>query len=72
MKRRRIKVRKKENPYPKYSYNSGICYNDGSPCWGIDNKWLMFEIKQGNGLSQLKWEDENDYYNCNNRKRGSW
>lgn len=67
--KRRVKVKKKSNPYPKYSYNSGICYADGSPCWGIDNKWLMFEIKQGNGLSRLKWDDDECNYS-RSRRRG--
>ena len=51
----KVKIKKKnKNPYPKYSFNTGLryMYND-EPVWGIDNKWLMYEIKQGNGLSKL-------------------
>ena len=49
----KIKVKKKKkNPYPKYSYNTGVI-KDNKPVFGIDNKWLMFEIKQGNGLHNI-------------------
>lgn len=48
---KRYKTQK--NPYPKYSYNTGLRTEDGKRVWGIDNKWLMFEIKQGNGLPPL-------------------
>lgn len=43
----------KENPYPKYSYNTGLITTDNKPVYGIDNKWLMFEIKNGNGLPKI-------------------
>lgn len=36
-----------ENPYDKYSYNSGLCYEDGSPCWGLDIKYCLYELKHG-------------------------
>lgn len=51
--KRKVKVKVK-NPYPKCSYNTGLrnVYSD-EPVWGIDNKWLMFEIKQGNGLPKI-------------------
>ena len=42
-----------KNPYPKYSYNTGLITEDGKRVWGIDNEWLMFEIKNGNGLPPL-------------------
>ena len=42
----KIKVKKK-NPYPKYSYNTGLITTDNKPVYGIDIKWLMFEIKNG-------------------------
>ena len=42
-----------KNPYPKYSYNTGLRREDGKPVWGIDSKWALFEIKQGNGLPPL-------------------
>lgn len=48
----KIKVKKK-NPYPKYSYNTGLITTDNKPVYGIDNKWLMFEIKNGNGLPKI-------------------
>lgn len=35
------------NPYEKYSYKSGLCYQDGSPCWGLDVDWCLHEIKHG-------------------------
>lgn len=44
----------RKNPYPKYSYNTGLITEDGKRVWGIDNKWLMFEIKHGNGLPPLR------------------
>lgn len=44
---------KHKNPHPKYSYNTGLKTEDGKRVWGIDNKWLMFEIKHGNGLPSL-------------------
>lgn len=51
----KVKVKKKnKNPYPKYSYNTGLQYLYGNkPVWGIDGKWLMWEIKHGNGLPKL-------------------
>ena len=50
------KVKAKEiNPYPKYSYNTGLQYlNSDEPVWGIDSKWLMWEIKHGNGLPKIE------------------
>ena len=43
----KVKIKKrKKNPYPKYSYDTAIVAWDGSPVWGIDKRWLMFEIKQ--------------------------
>ena len=49
------KTKKKiKNPYQKYSYNTGLITMDNKPVLGIDNKWLMFEIKQGNGLSRIR------------------
>lgn len=44
---------KKRNPYPKYSYNTGLITADNKPVYGIDNKWLIFEIKNGNGLPKI-------------------
>lgn len=35
------------NPYDKYSYNSGLRYEDGAPCWGLDIAWSIHEIKHG-------------------------
>ena len=49
----RVKVRKK-NPFRKYSYNTGLRnYHNNEPVWGIDNKWLMWEIKHGYGLKRI-------------------
>lgn len=48
-----IKEVKKKNPYPKYSYNTGLITTDNKPVYGIDNEWLMFEIKNGNGLPKI-------------------
>ena len=31
--------------YPKYSYNSGICYSDGEPCYGEDLDYIFNEVK---------------------------
>lgn len=42
-----------KNPYPKYSYNTGLITNNNKPIYGVDIKWLMFEIKQGR-LPKLK------------------
>lgn len=36
-----------DNPYNEYSYNSGLCYEDGSPCWGLDIKYCLYELKHG-------------------------
>ena len=54
----KVKVKKvkakKMNPYPKYSYNTGLQYlNSDEPVWGVDFKWLMWEIKHGNGLPKI-------------------
>ena len=49
----KVKVKKAKkknpdkNPYPKYSYSSGLIMEDGSPVWGLDIKWSMFEIEHG-------------------------
>lgn len=49
----RVNARKrKKNPYPKYSYNTSILRNN-ELVWGIDNKWLMWEIKHGYGLKRI-------------------
>ena len=51
----KVKAKKKnKNPYPKYSYNTGLRreYNN-ELVWGIDSKWLMWEIKYGNGLPKI-------------------
>lgn len=40
------------NPHTKYSYNSGLCYRDGSPYWGLDVKWCLHEIKHG----RIPWQ----------------
>lgn len=37
----------KVNPYPKYSYNSGLCYSDGEPCYGEDLDSLFHEAEIG-------------------------
>lgn len=31
--------------YPKYSYNSGLCYSDGKPCYGEDLDSLFQEVE---------------------------
>ena len=52
-KAKKIKA-KKTNPYPKYSYNTGLQYlNSDKPMWGIDLKWFMWEIKHRNGLPKI-------------------
>lgn len=33
------------NPYPQYSYNSGLCYEDGKPVLGEDIDWLYWELE---------------------------
>ena len=35
------------NPHNKYSYNSGLCYQDGTPCWGLDINWCFYELEHG-------------------------
>lgn len=51
MAKKKIKIK---NPYPKYSYNSGLVYlYSNKPVYGIDNKWLMWEISHGYGLSRI-------------------
>ena len=35
------------NPYPEYSYNSGICHMDGTPVYDRDIRCIMFEIEHG-------------------------
>lgn len=35
------------DPYPKYSYNSGLCYSDGEPCYGEDLDWLYDKAENG-------------------------
>lgn len=56
-----------KNPYSKYSYNTGLVTNNNKPIYGVDIKWLMFEIKQGR-LPKLKdatsWQEkENRIWN---------
>jgi ribosomal protein S27E len=46
-------IREAENPYFKYSYNTGILRN-GERIYGIDNKWLMWNIKNGFGLPKIE------------------
>ena len=41
------RIKRKKNPYPKYSYNSGLCKEDGTPVWGVDIKWLFWELEHG-------------------------
>ena len=38
----------KANPYPKYSYNSGLRYSNGEPCYGEDLDWIYHEAENGN------------------------
>lgn len=35
------------NPYPKYSFNSGLADYSGKPVWGTDIRWSLWEIKHG-------------------------
>ena len=36
-----------ENKTPKYSYNSGLCYSNGEPCYGEDLDSLYQEVENG-------------------------
>lgn len=45
--------RRDNNPFPKYSYNSGLITQDGNKVYGVDNKWLLWEIRHGYGLSRI-------------------
>ena len=50
----KIRNRKlKKNPYPKYSYRTGLTNEKGEDVWGVDSKWLIWEIKNGNGLPKI-------------------
>ena len=35
------------NPHPQYSFNSGLCYEDGEPVFGEDVDWLYWELEHG-------------------------
>lgn len=41
------KCNKDVNPYPKYSYNSGLCYTNGEKAFGTDVNWTIWELKHG-------------------------
>ena len=43
------------NPYAKYSYNTGLIMNN-KPVWGIDSKYLMWEIKHGRGIPYIDYD----------------
>ena len=59
--KRKIIIKTEEvNPYPKYSFNSGICYDDGRPCYGIYTRWSMWEITHGRGLPEIRLIDDHD------------
>lgn len=41
-----------KNPYPKYSYNSGLeNQHTGEPLEGVNGEWLLWEIEHGHSLS---------------------
>lgn len=42
------------NPYPQYSYNSGLQYiGNDKPVWGLDTNWVLWELQHGrNPLKQ--------------------
>lgn len=48
------KTKEDKNPYPKYSYNSGLTTLKGEPVWDIDDDWLLHEIRCGNGLRNVR------------------
>lgn len=60
--KRRLRPKKSNeiNPYPKYSFHSGICYDDRRPCYGIDTRWSMWEITHGRGLPEIRLIDDHD------------
>ena len=42
------RIKHKKNPYPMYSYKSGLRQEGGTPVWGIDVDWLFWELENGN------------------------
>lgn len=43
------------NPYPKYSYNSGLVNSDGSAVYGMDIDYVFYEVEHGR-LPELQEE----------------
>lgn len=44
-----------QNPYPHYSYNSGIKFiHNGERAWGVDSDWTLWNIKHG--IPYQLWE----------------
>jgi len=50
-----VKISKKKspdiNPYPKYSYNSGLCDENG-PVYGLDFDWQLYELAHGRSIDE--------------------
>lgn len=37
-----------QNPYPHYSFNSGISFiHNGEHAWGVDSDWTLWNIQHG-------------------------